>query len=500
MVTPGGAGSGPDSPRPVRGRALSALVVGLGALVVLILASRPDAVPATTTLPIVVGDPTSTTTSLPSSTPTTPGGPHLVDLLPEVDGDLVTAVTGETGLRLLSWPSGSEQTARDIPMNSGPFLDFDVSGLRLAFLGESATEGEALYTGRIGRWQPLATGATAFRWHSTRPAALAWTELGRGVCRADLDDEASVASDLTCLHDAPGVLVGYDDLGFLLVDGHEVVRLDLSGTEIGRVAGTGAEVGPDASVLIFDRLADGSIRFSMSPPDLSTSDPLGWAPEHATGEYGLVAWSPHDPGQLAFLTMSESGWYGIDRWTVDGYRLNSIQVGARLWDISWDDTGRYLLAPGESDTGNSLVYVFDTFANRQAFVPFAGRVQDAQLVVESVCEEAGFLRDDWPPGRLPEGVGATNYQMVLSRNAELESWYFLSARLQGGDHDGEIATWALPGYNGEGEYVLSPVPVNTAAVGRSGPSSLEPVVYGVTDWMDLDGAAISQWCVESADG
>jgi hypothetical protein len=89
--------------------------------------------------------------------------------------------------------------------------------------------------------------------------------------------------------------------------------------------------------------------------------------------------------------------------------------------------------------------------------------------------------------------------MVLSRNAELESWYFLSARLQGGDYDGEIATWALPGYPGEGEYVLSPIPVNTAA-GGSGPTAPEAVAYGVTDWMDLDGAVISQWCVESAGG
>jgi hypothetical protein len=481
------------------GRVLVALVVGLGALVVLIVASRADPVPVTTTLAIVVGEPTSTTSSLQSSTITTMGGPGLDDLLPEVHGKLVTAVAGELGPRLVTWPVGSEQTAHDIPMTTGPFLDFDVSGMRLAFLGPSASEGDALYTGTIDEWRPLATGATSFRWHSNRPASLAWTELYGDLCYADLDLEARVASGQTCHEGIPGALVGYDDLGFLLVDGQEVIRFDLTGTEIGRAAGTGADIGPEGSVLISDRRPDGTTGFSVAPPDLASSDSLDWAPEATAGEYGLVAWSPHDPGQLAFLTMSGGGRYGIDRWRIDGSRLNSIQVGARLWDVSWDDTGRYLLASGESDTGNGLVYVFDTFTNGQTFLPFSNRVQDAQLVVESECREAGFLRDDWPPGRLPAGVQATGYQMVLSRNAELESWYFISARLQGGDYDGEIATWALPGYPGEGEYVLSPIPVNTAA-GGSGPTAPEAVAYGVTDWMDLDGAVISQWCVESAGG
>lgn len=90
--------------------------------------------------------------------------------------------------------------------------------------------------------------------------------------------------------------------------------------------------------------------------------------------------------------------------------------------------------------------------------------------------------------------------MVLSRDADLESWRFLSARLEGGAHDGDIATWVLPGVSGE-DPPQEVIPPNEAAVdpGRS-PSRLEPADYEVCDWMLLGGAVISQWCVEALGG
>jgi hypothetical protein len=94
--------------------------------------------------------------------------------------------------------------------------------------------------------------------------------------------------------------------------------------------------------------------------------------------------------------------------------------------------------------------------------------------------------------------------MVLSRDANLESWYFISARVIGGPFDGDLATWAHPGFDGRSvDATNTPslaVPINQAATSfEFGKTTLEPETYGVGDWLQLDGALASQLCVEPDD-
>ena len=107
--------------------------------------------------------------------------------------------------------------------------------------------------------------------------------------------------------------------------------------------------------------------------------------------------------------------------------------------------------------------------------------------------------------RLAEpGVTLTDPTMVRSGDPALESWYFVSARVVGGPHDGAIATWAIPGHtNGDTDLTdtadLS-VPANDTANGFAfGDRRLSPAAYGASEWMDLDGAIASQRCVSMGD-
>ena len=86
--------------------------------------------------------------------------------------------------------------------------------------------------------------------------------------------------------------------------------------------------------------------------------------------------------------------------------------------------------------------------------------------------------------------------MVESRDSYLLGFTFLSARVIGGNFDGDIATWALPTYVPDDEAL----PVNVMAVNETA------AALGVdntalpdldADWMHVHGVVDSQHCLTS---
>jgi hypothetical protein len=117
------------------------------------------------------------------------------------------------------------------------------------------------------------------------------------------------------------------------------------------------------------------------------------------------------------------------------------------------------------------------------------------------CQPADDIAETYH-GRL-EGTGATLSEawMAPSSHGHLESWYFVSALVSGGAHDGQVATWALPGFT-PGVSVDSTntpslsFPINEVSQSFNfGDRRFTPEDYGVSDWFDLDGAIASQRCV-----
>jgi hypothetical protein len=99
-------------------------------------------------------------------------------------------------------------------------------------------------------------------------------------------------------------------------------------------------------------------------------------------------------------------------------------------------------------------------------------------------------------------VEFANAWMVKSRDPNLESWFFITATVQGGEFDGEIATWHLPGFNGEVD------PVNTPSLSIASEEiaasiyrgtqphlqDLDPNNYGVQEWSEIEGFEASRRC------
>jgi hypothetical protein len=303
-------------------------------------------------------------------------------------------------------------------------------------------------------------------------------------------------------------LVGFDSSGFLVVDyaSRTVARLDATGRQVRSLPGTNALIGPDGQVLIVDQRPDASESFfSLADPDLIEGVDLDWAPRNASGEYGFVAWSPvGHPPELAFLVYDEGErLQQLQRWDLDGTARRAVDLSGRVWHVAWDSTGRYLLFPGVLDETDHVLQVYDTFSEALVDLHFDNWIQDANLVTEAGCEDAAHVVAAFSE-RLPAGVSFETPKMVLSRDASLESWYFSSARIVGGGFDGELASWAHPGFDGTSvDTTNTPnlsVPINEAASSLGfGMTSLDPTDYGVTDWLQLDGALDSQQCVQAAD-
>jgi hypothetical protein len=492
-------------------------VVGAAALVFLAVSNGSEpGVDSTTTLTAAqtLAMPPSPTATIdpPASTTSTSTGPAreetLSDLLPENRGVLVVAITRQaaTDLELVRWPPATPPRSVEIPMLVGPVLDFDGSGKHMAFLGQSATvEGPALYVGSLDSWAPARIGVSSFRWHSTVPSRIGWMEPGDPprLCWADTDPAEGI-STATCVPGMGDKLVGFDPSGFLVVDyaTNTVHRLDASGQQVASMPGINALIGPDGQILVVNVAPDGrESSFSIADPDLATAVALDWAPANASGEYGFVAWSPvSHPPELAFLVADGQGRQQLQRWDLDGTPRRAVNLSGRVWDVRWDSTGRYLLAPGVITVGEHVLQVYDSFSESIVILPYDNWIQDAHLVTPAVCQTADHVTATFVD-RLPTDVTLEAARMVLSRVANLESWYFISARIEGGPFDGQLASWALPGFDGiHVDTTNTPnlaVPINEAATYLGfGMTTLDPINYGVNDWLQLDGALASQRCAQ----
>jgi hypothetical protein len=100
-------------------------------------------------------------------------------------------------------------------------------------------------------------------------------------------------------------------------------------------------------------------------------------------------------------------------------------------------------------------------------------------------------------------VDLENAWMVESTDQTLESWYFVSAIVRGGEFDGQVATWQIPGFNGEIDPVNTPslsiaAEVVSSSIYRGTQPLLEeldPEDYGVSDWSELEGFDASRECL-----
>jgi hypothetical protein len=358
-------------------------MAGIGAILVIVVASSPDSYStialssSTTAAPA----PSTTVTTDPETTSTSKAEPTLRDLIPGSDGTLVAA-TGQGGIALTDWPADGPRHNQVIPMHTGPFLDFDVSGQQLAFLGSSAISGgRTLFVGSLTTWA-AADAATSYRWHETDPGRIAWMTRGERpeLCHAVVDSEQEL-SDLTCMDAPGGLLAGYDQFGYLMLADGKVLRLDGSGALVGNAPGSEAVIGPDGRALIvnYDSLADQTF-FSLAGPELDDVAPLDWAPANAMGEYGFVSWSPAAAmPELAFLIYLDDERWQLQRWSIEGQTLSALNLRGRYWDVGWDSTGRFLLVPGVTHSDH-VVVVYDLMGREVTYIPFTGWVQDVELV------------------------------------------------------------------------------------------------------------------------
>jgi len=519
-VSPIGRTATEEPRRHAAAGVVAVVVAGIVALVFMVGPDVDSGVTSESTSTLIVSEPSAVTSDLaptstaPVSTSSTPPnsvrGQTLHDVLPEATGVLVAAITTRAwpGMELVRWPPATPSRSSEIPMLSGPVLDFDASGQHMAFLGPSATvEGPTLYLGRLDSWAPVRVGVSSFRWHAILPGRIGWMEPGDTprLCWADADS-AEGFSAAVCVSGTGMQLVGFDSSGFLVVDyaSRTVDRLDATGRPVASLPGTNALVGPDGQVLIVDQNPDArGSSFSLADPNLTEAVELDWAPRNASGEYGFVAWSPvRHPPELAFL-IYEGGEGQLQRWGLDGTPRRPVNLSGRVWDVEWDSTGRYLLIPGVLDESDHVLQVYDTISQALISFYFDNWIQDAHLVTPAVCQDAAHVTATFAD-RLPAGVNLETPQMVFSRDPSLDSWYFTSAVIDGGGpFDGEVASWAHPAFDGISVDTNTPnlsIPINGAARSLGfGMVLLDPVDYGVDDWLKLDGAFMSQQCVLAAD-
>jgi len=370
------------------GATAGAVLAAIAALLVIVVASSPEAgstiaaIDSTTTIMA----PSTTVTTVPeTASPTTfPAEQTLSELIPGTDATLVTA-TGQGGIALIEWPTDGPPHNQVIPMHTGPFLEFDVTGRQLAFLGSSAiADGRTLYVGNLTTWAPV-DAADSYRWHESAPGRIAWTTYAEnaGLCHAVVESENRLI-EVTCI-DAPGALMrGYDRFGYLMLADGEALRLDESGALVGSVPASDVIIGPDGRALIvsYDSLTD-TTSFSLAGPELGEATPLEWAPSNAMGEYGFVAWSPLPANpELAFLVHLDDERWQLQRWSIEGEMLSALNLRGRFWDVGWDSTGRYLLVPGVTDSDH-VVVVYDLLGREATHITFTGWVQDAELVTSN---------------------------------------------------------------------------------------------------------------------
>ena len=432
-------------------------------------------------------------------------GMRIWDLLPEAIGEFAVVVGSPAGNDFVRVSRESASVQLQSPVWDWDSLAYDQSGQHLAYIGESpSTEGQpALYV-ESDRSGSIIDEVSSFEWHATIPHRIAWVGYGVNaqLCWADLGRPDDPSTPVCVPRANEDRLVGFDDGGFLTIDqaGREIVRLGPDGQKIASVTGDDVAVGPTGTVLVVGRYprGEGTI-FTINNLDFTNPQTLDWAPPNATGALVVAAWSPSvSYPEIAFITLVDDQ-FQMQVWGLDGQLRHSLDFEGRVWALEWDSTGRYILIPGAVDTAR-ILYVFDAFNSTLVTLPFGGWVQQAELVTPSVCEDGTDVTASFRRRLLPD-VQLGLARMVKSRDVNLLSYYFVSAVILGGPDDGQIATWALPGFSGSINPIDAPsmkTPINEATV-RLG-LTLPSVGSGYTtaEWLQFDGVLASQRCALEA--
>jgi hypothetical protein len=513
----------PTNPAPNRRTIVGVAAVAVAAFAAIFLSTGQSTPPSGTTVPQAI--PPVTTFAPPSPTyPDAPpissprfdltqsatvsdlmdAGMRIWDLLPEATGEFAVVVGSPTSGDFVRVSRDNATVQLQSPIGDWGSLAYDQSGQNLAYIGDSPTiDGPALYiesdhSMRIIDW------AYSFSWHATIPDRITWLTVGSDpeLCWGDFGGPGEPAGSVCVPATDEQYLVGFDDGGFLTIDyaGRTIVRLGPDGQKIASTTGDHVALGPAGAVLVIvrDFPGEGTI-FTTNNLDFTNPVRLEWAPSDSTGTPVVAAWSPSvSYPEIAFITLVDHQ-FQMQVWGLDGELRHSLDLEGRVWDIEWDSTGRYILIPGAVDTAR-ILYVFDAFNSTLVTLPFGGWVQQAELVTPSICEDgtdvtASFRR------RLQPDVQLGPARMVKSRDVNLRSHYFVSAVIVGGPDDGQIATWALPGFSGSLDPIDAPsmeTPINEATVrlGLTLPSVGSG--YSTAEWLQFDGVLASQRCAFEA--
>jgi hypothetical protein len=432
-------------------------------------------------------------------------GMRIWDFVPDAASQFVVVVGNPTGTDLVQVSPGEALVQLDAPIGGRDTLRFDVSGRHLAYIGDSPnTDDSALYVDSDP--SDIIEGANSFAWHATTPGRIAWIAYlpQSELCWADVSGPG-LRGEPMCMTgpDFGFRLVAFDDDGFVAIDDPQINRLDRDGQVVASVPGRYAWSASSSDLLIAERdRKDNLTLFTMIDAQFADPRHLDWAPAIPTDEPVGVAVSPSEAyPEIAFLTGSP-GQSQLQVWDLDGRLAHTVHLEGQVWGVEWDNTGRYILLPGTVETEH-LVYVYDTQTRALTRLPFGGRVQQAVLASPSICAEANEITDGFAQA-LPEGVQLGPSRMVKSRDANLLSFYFVSAEILGGPDNGQIATWALPGFNGEPDGGYTPIaPINEPTERLGLRTNLDTVLassHTTDEWLQLDGVLASQRCAREAGG
>ncbi|MDH5502829.1 MAG: hypothetical protein OEY98_02245 [Acidimicrobiia bacterium] len=507
---------GEDTP-PTPSRSLpiaGAIFVAIVASSAFFLSNGPNDVPPLPRSPLVSLPTTTITTASTEAAPPPPslfpssddleinertaqlldGSMAIWDAVPEARGDLVALIGGPTGTDLIRVGSDGSVLLFE-KLNRASDVAFDRSGRLLAYTADSRiVNGPVLYVESVSIAE-----ADSFAWHTAVPGRIAWLAPGSDaqLCWADIVEPGEFPT-ANCAS-GPGFgfqLVAFDDEGFIFIDraGQSIVRLGQDRQRVAGMAGDHVMPGPRDRLTVVDGGSGAEVMFTVDGRDFTNPQRLDWAPFSASTTPAVAAWSPSMVyPEIAFLTWNEDH-YELQVYDLDGRLNHAVDIAGMPGGLEWDSTGRYLLIPGTVNNAHHL-YIYDTFEERQllADVPMGGWINEAVLVTPTQCTDADRIVSAWAR-QLPNGVTLWPAQMVLSRDAYLLGFTFVSARVIGGNFDGETATWALPSFVPDNEALpVSIMAVNetAAALGVDNTALPDPD----SDWIGVHGVLDSQHCL-----
>ena len=459
-------------------------LVGFGALLLLLSATQSDPAPTTTTAALAA--PTNPTPRPPRAV--TVDGTTFARELSDLQGELVTTVAATSGIPdidIVNWSGDSRPRWTDLPFAVGDNFGLAADGVTLAFVDPSGT----LWFGRREPYQKVTEGVESFSWHESDPTRLAWITTAGLLCVGDRPVP-------WCTTIGESGLIRYDETGFFTHSEGTLTRLDLSGSVVGTSAADRATIGRSRVLVSVEE--EGLRQVSSLDISLSKSETLDWVPEDVAGHINSLSLSPDDQRVAVLRHLGGSDWR-VDVYWAWGDPIADFPLRGWFWGLNWAPTGTQMTVIGADERAGDVAVVLDLLSGDRHLFPHDGRVQSAKLLTnrcfdasDSVSRLTSFLEERTEASLLrPWGV--------VSTEENLESWLFVSAKVSDGLNHGEIATWAVPGFG----FVPEPLQITSLLPANDVAASIEPGMvnphdpdtYGVSSWMDLDGARDSQSCV-----